>query len=420
MKKLATLIFALFLAASAMAGNVHYFNGAQASRVVTFLNAQQEVVIYCGYPDELETYVLLNDVWTERVNSAFYEIWIYGYDAYTGEEIFMPIDLDCIWLVRNGHLYSAAQSLRFRCTVAIPNISWSFPVYNTYVRVAHPAHYVRSYHYNVHCYGWVPPTPAHNPYHMHAYYMRTPTMALPVVQHVYTPGREKPVIVQQYVQDSKGKPTQQVVSRPSPRTSSASPVGEGNANRRGSNANSQVQSSRSVSSQPVQSSRQQNTTTQRQVNTQPVQSSSSRSNASQPVQSSRQQSTTTQRQVSTQPVQSSRSAAPANNNSSATRSNASQPTQSSRGTATATSSSNQSTQSSRNSATPATRSQTSEAQRSSQMSPKSGNTTTTSGRSTRDASRVNNQIQRGNNSSSSSRHGSGNSNSSSSSSRRSH
>ena len=160
-----TIVFALS-AMAVMASSVHYFTYSQATRVTHYLNSQNALMIYCGYENELETYVLLNDVWSERVNGTYYEIWVYGYDAYTGEEIFMPIDLDCIWLIRNTRMYNAAKYLRFRCDVVLPNIVWSVPVYNTFVRVSHPVVYTRTYHYDVHCYGWVPPVvhpvaPAH-------------------------------------------------------------------------------------------------------------------------------------------------------------------------------------------------------------------------------------------------------------------
>ncbi|MBQ0016166.1 MAG: hypothetical protein KBT04_04215, partial [Bacteroidales bacterium] len=98
-------LFAIIAMVSAMlavsANSVHYFTAAQANRVVRYLNQQNELMIYCGYEDELESYILVNEVWSERVNSRYFEVWLFGYDAYTGEEVFMPIDLDCIWLLRN-------------------------------------------------------------------------------------------------------------------------------------------------------------------------------------------------------------------------------------------------------------------------------------------------------------------------------
>ena len=136
MKKI-VLILALMMATSTVkANNILYFTYNQAARTVACLNSQDELMIYCGYEDELPTYVLINEVWAEQISSSFYEIWLYGYDAYTGEEIYMPIDLECIYLVQFGKIYSAAQYLRFRTTHMRPTFAWAMPPYN--LLSAHP------------------------------------------------------------------------------------------------------------------------------------------------------------------------------------------------------------------------------------------------------------------------------------------
>src|SRR5574344_2510919 len=115
MKRLLLILMFLATMLTASAHSIRYFTYSQVSRTVSYLNAQNELMIYCGYPDEIETYVLLNEVWAEKVNSKFYEIWIFGYDAYTGEEIYMPVDLECVWLPgTDAGYYNAAQYLRFR------------------------------------------------------------------------------------------------------------------------------------------------------------------------------------------------------------------------------------------------------------------------------------------------------------------
>ena len=125
MKKI-VLILALMMATfTVKANNILYFTYNQAARTVACLNSQDELMIYCGYEDELPTYVLINEVWAEQISSSFYEIWLYGYDAYTGEEIYMPIDLECIYLVQFGKIYSAAQYLRFRTTHMRPTFAWA-------------------------------------------------------------------------------------------------------------------------------------------------------------------------------------------------------------------------------------------------------------------------------------------------------
>lgn len=187
-------------AITASATSVLYFTRSQADRAVSYLNRQSELMIYCGYEYEIETYVLLNEVWAEKVNSAYYELWIYGWDAYTGEEIYMPIDLQCIWLYRAGNMYNAAQALRFRTSSTLhrPAMVWTIPAYHPYTRVMHRPGYVRTYHYNVHRYGWMPPAPP-APHHsgpavhpVHPYYMRAPHTPAPKPQGTWTPGVDRP------------------------------------------------------------------------------------------------------------------------------------------------------------------------------------------------------------------------------------
>lgn len=182
---------------AASANSVRYFTRPQATRVANTLDAQPELMIYCGYEYELATYVILNEVWAEPVNSKYYEIWIYGYDAYTGEEIYMPIDLSCIWLYNRfgNRMYSAAQYLRFRSTVATPNFYWTMPPYNPFIRHYHDPvfNHMYTYHYEIHRFGWRPPAPPQGgPAPYHPYYMRTPHTPAPVPPKPFTPGVDHP------------------------------------------------------------------------------------------------------------------------------------------------------------------------------------------------------------------------------------
>ncbi|MBR6330225.1 MAG: hypothetical protein IKR79_01080 [Bacteroidales bacterium] len=197
MKKLILTLIMVASVFAASANSVRYFTRGQAHRVANTLDAQNELMIYCGYEYELATYVIVNEVWAERVNSKYYEIWLYGYDAYTGEEIYMPIDLACIWLYNpySNRMYSAAQFLRFRSTVATPNFYWTMPPYNSFVRHFHDPHFNHgyTYHYEIHRYGWRPPMPpAHGPWPFHPYYMRTPYTPAPVPPKPFTPGVNYP------------------------------------------------------------------------------------------------------------------------------------------------------------------------------------------------------------------------------------
>ena len=194
MKKLFFALMLMVATLSVSANEVRYFTTPQAIRTVTYLNAQNELMIYCGYPNELPTYVIISEVWYESVNPQYNEVWIFGYDAYTGEEIFMPIDLGCVWLFSGTHIYSAAQVLRFRSNYARPTFAWAMPHYHPFHRGPHPVVYHRTYHYDVHIYGW---DPFHTPHpgmpHYHPYYMRHINEPAPMPP-IYTPGIEQPTV----------------------------------------------------------------------------------------------------------------------------------------------------------------------------------------------------------------------------------
>ena len=200
MKRFAFIALMMLSVLSANAVPVHYFTRSQAHRAASFLTRQAELMIYCGYDYELPTYVLLNEAWAEPVNATYYELWLYGYDAYTGEEVMMPVDLQCVWLQHGGDIYNAAQHLHFRTTnLHTPPFAWAIPEYLPYVRTPHPHDYTRTYHYTVHTYGWMPPAytaphPAAAP-QMHPYYMRPPSHPAPRPTEAWQPGSSRPHIV---------------------------------------------------------------------------------------------------------------------------------------------------------------------------------------------------------------------------------
>lgn len=194
MKRIAIMAVMLLVGLGGGARSTHYFTMSQATRTVKYLNAQRELMIYCGYDYEIETYVLVNEVWMERVNSSYYEVWLYGYDAYTGDEVYMPMDLECIWLFSAGRVYNAAQYLRFRVEVRVPGFGWRIPPYNDFTRAYHRHGYVRTYHYEVHRRGWRPPTYSYGPGMppLPHYYMRERHSEVPMPTGRWTPGVEKP------------------------------------------------------------------------------------------------------------------------------------------------------------------------------------------------------------------------------------
>ena len=198
MKRIAIVAVMVLMSLAATARSVHYFTFSQASRTVSHLNAQNEMMIHCGYDYEIPTYVLVNEVWMERVNSAYYEIWVYGYDAYTGDEIYMPIDLQCVWLYSGNRMYNAAQYLRFHVSVVQPSFTWHIPTYNHYVRVVHRPGYARTYHYHIHRHGWTPPAytygPGAPPPPLPYYYLRAPHHPAPMPAGAWTPGVNRPTV----------------------------------------------------------------------------------------------------------------------------------------------------------------------------------------------------------------------------------
>ena len=205
MKRIAIIVvMALTMSLSASASSIRYFTRSQATRTVQHLNAQREMMIYCGYEYEIETYVLINEVWMERINSSYYELWVFGYDAYTGDEIYMPLDLQCVWLYSAGRMYNAAQYLRFHASVRTPTFNWFIPPYNPYTRVMHRSGYVRSYHYDIHRHGWMPPAPPSHGYGPHTqptlppYYMRSRHTPAPAPTTTWTPGLEHPQVTPQH------------------------------------------------------------------------------------------------------------------------------------------------------------------------------------------------------------------------------
>ena len=198
MKKIVLALALMVAALSATADNILYFTYNQAARTVAYLNNQDELMIYCGYEDELPTYCLVNEVWAEQISTSFYEIWLYGYDAYTGDEIYMPIDLECIYLLTNSNIYSAASYLRFRTTHSRPTFRWAMPPYHHYVRPPRPVVYYYTYHYDIHRPGWHYRNYPH--FHYHPYYHRHPSHPAPIPPKPYMPGKERPG----YTEDGHG------------------------------------------------------------------------------------------------------------------------------------------------------------------------------------------------------------------------
>ena len=256
MKRIATLAVILMMGLTASAHSIRYFTESQAVRTVRYLNAQNEMMIYCGYDYEIETYVLINEVWMERVNSAYYEIWVYGYDAYTGDEIYMPLDLGCVWLFSAGRIYNAAQYLRFHTSVRTPSFTWYIPHYNPFTRVMHRPGYVRSYHYDIHRHGWMPPAYHHGPGMppppLPPYYMRQPGTPAPHPSNTWTPGVDRPVVTDPSTSGRTG--TAGRVINGSQNTGGSSGVRTGGSSR-GTSTGTSTGSSRGTSTSGTGSSR---------------------------------------------------------------------------------------------------------------------------------------------------------------------
>ncbi|MCR4812490.1 MAG: hypothetical protein K5867_07890 [Bacteroidales bacterium] len=215
------------LTMSVSASSIRYFTFSQAQRTIRHLDAQTELMIYCGYEDEIETYVLVNEVWAEKVNSQFYEIWLYGFDAYTGDEIYMPLDLGCVWLYNatGTRMYSAATTLRFRNARPLPTFRWVMPPYRPFQRRFHAPGFLYTYHYDIHQPGWHHPYTGHNPYNYPPYYMRHRSEPIPVHRDPYTPGVEMPRTMTPdghgYLGNTRGSNPTTTMGNPSQRATSS-------------------------------------------------------------------------------------------------------------------------------------------------------------------------------------------------------
>ncbi|MBP9990218.1 MAG: hypothetical protein KBT45_02155 [Bacteroidales bacterium] len=317
MKKFLILMTFVVMSLSMSANSILYFTRSQANRCVKFLNAQDEMMIYCGYDNEIETYVIISDIWAERVTNKYYELWVFGYDAYTGEEIYMPLDLGCVWLSNrySGRLYNAAQYLRFRCDAHVPTIIWTMPAYNHFTRTVHVTHYVRTYHYDIHRPGWVPPMPP-APHHggpaphpgapaphpntpvIHPYYLRTPgTPAPTVTSEPFTPGQTRPTIAPN---NGSSRPTNSTTTttgnvRPAANTSSSSRPSNSTTTTSSSTRPAATTTTNTTNSRPGNTST--GTTT---TNTRPTSTSTSTSTtSSRPTSSTTKTTTTTTRPAAT-------------------------------------------------------------------------------------------------------------------------
>lgn len=149
MKKVLFVLSFLFLASTASFADssVQFFRKSQATRVVNYLNQHPEVLLYCGcYPDYQSSYVFTYDVWMERYSFTYYEVWIYGYDVKTKQEIYTPLDLNCVWVEgANGYPANVAVALGFKHNSCAANFRWRIPVYTRPTRIAHPQHFKQNY-----------------------------------------------------------------------------------------------------------------------------------------------------------------------------------------------------------------------------------------------------------------------------------
>ena len=168
-KVIFVLTFLVFASTVSFAdSSVQFFRKSQATRVVNYLNQHPEMLFYCGcYPDFQTSYVYALDVWMERYSLTYYEVWIYGFDVKTNEEIYTPLDLNCVWVEgANGYPANVAQILGFKHRVCEATFRWRIPVYNTRPRVVHPTYYQHNYFAQPNVKPRKPkpaPQPTHNP-----------------------------------------------------------------------------------------------------------------------------------------------------------------------------------------------------------------------------------------------------------------
>ncbi|MBO4741168.1 MAG: hypothetical protein J5605_05940 [Bacteroidales bacterium] len=171
MKKLA-LILSLFVATATVSvaeTSIQIFTSRQANKVIDFLNANPEILLYCGcYPGSATTYVYTTDVWKESTGLFRYEVWIYGFDVVTNEVISTPIDLNCVWINRNGYPVSVARLLGYTSDPCNVGFMWTIPAYRPMPRVPHPKDFRQTYFFRPDMRPYSPKRhPGHGPAYRH-------------------------------------------------------------------------------------------------------------------------------------------------------------------------------------------------------------------------------------------------------------
>ena len=167
MKRIAILVALALLSLEVSARSIHYFTYSQAARTVSYLNAQNEMMIYFGYEYEL---------------------------------LYMSNNISPVFVLNSPNVkwYEIAQYLRFRVDVRRHSLTWYIPPYSPYTRVVHRHGYSRTYHYDIHRHGWMPPAytygPGMPPPPLPYYYMRHPSTSAPMPTGTWTPGSSKPTI----------------------------------------------------------------------------------------------------------------------------------------------------------------------------------------------------------------------------------
>ncbi len=147
--------------------NMIMLSSDQADSVMSIIGRQKDVMLYCGFEKEAETYMVLCDYWKALIHDSvntdscvmlkeYFEVWVLGFDLHTGDTLCTPIDPSCIWFHQDDSTYNVGAYLFADLSVKPLPFKWRVPKYT----LIHCLEYAEmedlepTYHYEVHNYGY--------------------------------------------------------------------------------------------------------------------------------------------------------------------------------------------------------------------------------------------------------------------------
>lgn len=142
----------------------------------------EETTLYDSISDSCRTVV-------NETLSAWYEIWVLGYDLHTGDTICTPIDPFCIWFHKKDITYNVGNYTFLDSATWFFPFNWKVPQYTLISCLDYAEDLQITYHYDIHVFGYfVPYYSMQSPPH---YYEHVKSNPQPHAGHRPTPsGRQ--------------------------------------------------------------------------------------------------------------------------------------------------------------------------------------------------------------------------------------